>query len=87
MKQDSSLYSNYCLTSKERENPCTSLNESNQSFNKLNILKESIQSSLKSFKKEKTIPTNNSSKTEKDKLKEYYKSKLNITQTYKILLI
>ncbi len=71
MKQDSSLYSNYYLTSKD--NQYTSLNESNQSINKLNVLKESIKSSLKSFKKEQTIPMSKC-QTEKDKIKEYYKS-------------
>jgi hypothetical protein len=74
MKQDSSLYSNYILTSKDKDCGYTSLNESNQSINKLNVLKESIKTSLKSIKKEKTIPTINSSQTEKDKIKEYYKS-------------
>ena len=75
MKQDSSLYSNYILTSKDKDYGYTSLNESNQSINKLNVLKESIKTSLKSFKKEKTIPTN-SSQSEKDKIKEYYKSNI-----------
>jgi hypothetical protein len=75
MKQDYSLYSNYILTSKDKDYGYTSLNESNQSINKLNVLRESIKTSLKSFKKEKTIPTN-SSQSEKDKIKEYYKSKI-----------
>ena len=79
-KIDSSLNSYYNNSRKDwkefTQNDSINDNHSYLSTNRLNQLKESIKSSVKSFKKEKTeINEIVNIKTEKEKLNEYYASK------------